>query len=205
MKKIWIVTALILNASLPSWAGDPKLGLLPEGIQIDAGKAGTFVLGYPVLNISDESQKPVMDISTKNKAVAKYESGARMEIEVSGNQVTCRFAEVPEFGRSWQCYMPIPGGFINGGKYALAGKEPVEFPKEKGKDQHLEKGESGGKLALFPPGGGGFTLETVTNWYGMQDNRVNGWGNNFVYSFLYDIKAHPGVREFKITFESAKP
>lgn len=205
MKKTWVVAALILNASLQLWAANPKLELLPEGIKIDAGRAGTFVLGYPVLNISDESQKPVVDISPKNKLAAKYESGARMEIEVSGNEVTCRFSDVPEFGRSWQCFLPIPGNFINGGKYALAGKEPVEFPKEKGTDQHLEKGESGGKLTLLPPGGGGFTLDAVTNWYGLQDNRVNGWGNDFVYSFLYDIKAHPGVREFKIVFESAKP
>lgn len=201
--RIMLVSGLMLS---PLQAGDVKLSLEKNGVEIHAGAAGKFVLQVPTLGAvgNDGFEKAVVDVSGK-KATAKYPGGALLEMELSGDEVVYRFSSIPAHANSWMFLLNIPGSFSEGGKFGLEGKPVQDFPAVAGTKQHIITGHKAEKLILVAPVGDGFALSSTTNWFGMQDNRAKGWGNQFVYSFLYDIRAYPGVTEFKIRVESYKP
>jgi hypothetical protein len=199
-----LVVSVLMLSSLQ--AGDVKLSLEKTGVEINAGSAGKFILQVPTLGAvgNDGFENPVVEVSGK-KATAKYPSGALLEMELAENEISCTFWAIPDHANSWMFVMTIPGKFSDGGKFGLGGKPIEDFPAVAGTSQFLTTGNTAKTFTLLGPGGDGFSINATTNWYGMQDNRAKGWGNQFVYSFLYDIRAYPGVTEFKIQIGRPKP
>jgi hypothetical protein len=146
-------------------------------------------------------EKPAYELSG-GRAVMKYPSGAKMEYETRDGELICRYSDLPETASGLMFQMILPIKLKDGGKYAFGEDALKEFPQEKG-GQFVKTGQRD-KFVLVDASGDGFSLEAITNWYGLQDNRVFGW-QAFAYTFLYDVKAYPGKSELAIKAVLWKP
>ncbi len=165
--------------SPPTAGGSPKAGIKfgADGIEIDAGSAGTFTLDYPVL--LDGSQKPIgkaVDKSLgRDSATLKYESGVQIRLALGENgDVRLKFSEAPSGVKfiEWGLFIPI--SYNQGGKWGAGGKDG-EFPKEKAPQPHLFQGNAD-SLRITNYEGKSLTVKLPPYSYlELNDNREWNW------------------------------
>jgi hypothetical protein len=183
-------------------ADDIPLMVIAEGVGIDAGSVGKFVIEPPNLVLeSGKTEKPVFEAASETEGVAKYPNGAEVRYQVSGREILCQFT-VPADGRALMFQMFVPIKFNQGGKYAFGGGDLKDFPAD-----HTGQfvGTASGKepFSVVDALGDGFTVQFSGNWQAVQDNRKFGW-QTFAYQFLYDLKARAGGDSVVITVEPRK-
>jgi hypothetical protein len=202
MKKNIFLLLLCLTASFPLLAEDITLTLDAKGVLINAGALGSFVLSMPVLVTESPETKevPVFE-SSVNKGIAKYPSGAKLDVEITSNTLVCTYSSLPANAKALKLGMVIPIKFKNGGKYGFNSDPLKEFPTEKGQKPSFEQGSALRKFTLVDPMGSGFSIDAQSNWGQLQDNRFFNNSQSFQYIFIYDLKANPGKNSFTIKID----
>ncbi len=113
-----------------------------EGISIDAGAFGRFVLSYPSLDLGQgEPVKPLEVAVTSNSATVKYPGGASISVDVDADgSIKYRFADAPAALKTFRMAMLIDFGFTEGGKWRMGAGPATAFPKVKPAKPHLFQG-----------------------------------------------------------------
>lgn len=170
----------------------PKLAVEEGGIRIEAGSAGKFLMPVPTLRTSDQDykgEKAVVEANGSNGLIAKYPSGAQLDITLAGDEVSYRYQNVPGGAVGFQFQTRIPINFNAGGKFALGDKPAEAFPETKGA-QIIRDGYAK-KFAVMAPSGDGFTIAMPGEYQQVQDNRVFGW-SVFMHIYTAGVKMpHP--------------
>jgi hypothetical protein len=197
--------ALITGLSLLTAGPVLALDLAPndKGIGIDTASTGSFTLEAPELTTSDGAKEKAVWEPSEKGGIAKYPSGASIEmLVISKEEVAVAFKELPEKGKSIMISMPIPVSFTDGGTVTAGEAETKPLPPEAG-DQHVITGTVMNEFKLADSTGAGISIESPTNWYTVQDNRI--WNDNkFVFQMLYDMAAQAGKSEFTIIIKDLK-
>lgn len=197
MIRYLMFTSLILIAPLLR-AGEVKLSLNKKGVEIDAGKGAVFTLQAPLLAYpGDKTVKP----ESYKDGEARYPGGTIFRYEIKDDEVRCSYEKLPDDGHSFKFLMEVPMSFLKGGTYTL-GKDTQEVPDNITTEQFLMTGQAE-DFSFANKDGRGLKVEVVSNWYGLQDNRV--WNTeSFSYQFLIDTKAVSG-KDFPIKFKAVSP
>ena len=195
------VASSILCLLLAASARAAELRFGQDGIELDAGSIGKFILDYPLL--LDAARKTVHKIQEKNvagkSAALKYEGGAQLDLAMGdGGKVLLKMAHMPPDVKVIQLDMHIPIAFNEGGKWKIGDKEG-EFPKEKPAKPHLYQGNA--------------TLLKITNYEGksvlvgvpeysfleLTDNREWNWA---IFHFKSVTPVDPGRTELTVTLNT---
>ncbi len=136
-----LLAIFTLPAALPAAV---ELQFTNDGLQIQAGSIGSYVLDYPALQ--DGKQKIVHAILQKNAkgktATVTYEGGAQVDLAIAeGGKVTAQWSNVPADVESVELALQIPIGFNQGGKWEL-GEKKADFPVQKPASPHLFQGNA---------------------------------------------------------------
>ncbi|HSI63325.1 MAG TPA: beta-galactosidase, partial [Candidatus Saccharimonadia bacterium] len=154
-----------------------NLSFVHDGLEVDAGSLGKFVLEYPAF--SDAQQKPVHKLVERKaagkSATIKYEDGAQVEMALGqGGQVTMSMSGIPADVKHFEFQMQIPIAYNQGGSWKFADKSG-DFPKAKPASPHLFQGHA---PALNITNYEGKTLTVATpefSFLQLADNREWNW------------------------------
>lgn len=164
-----------------------------DGVEVDAGSIGKFVLEYPQL--LDANQKPVHKLVersvTQKSATLKYEGGTQLVLTVEkGGKIAAKFLQQPPEVKYVSMEMQIPIGFNQGGSWKI-GDKTGDFPVTKPANPHLYQNNApvlkitnyeGKSLALKTPD---FSFLQLT------DNREWNW-SIFHFKSTTPLEANPG-------------
>jgi len=163
--------------ALPHYAVFAGVKLADEGLAIDAGPLGAYVLTYPVL--CDSAQKSVhkrIQVTLAGAmATVRYADGASLVVNVGGTgQVSLEFTGVPSDVKYYVMEMHIDMAFSRGGAWKI-GESEGKFPREKPAKPHLYQGNAAG-LRITNAQGQSLVLQ-VPEWSYQQltDNREWNW------------------------------
>ncbi|MBN2291581.1 MAG: hypothetical protein JXM70_04095, partial [Pirellulales bacterium] len=160
-----------------------KVSLTGKGVAINAGSAGTFTLGYPIIEGLDP-KKPTSTVNhSPTHTSLTYADGVSAEFKlVDGHQLKIDFAGLNGKAQKMRMEMHIPFTMAAGGKYAIGRDEMKDFPSEKPAKPFLFQG-SAEMLSLKHPTGPGLTVSIPKySFMQLQDNREWNW-NVFVMWF----------------------
>lgn len=153
------------------------LTFVHDGLEVDAGSLGKFVLEYPVL--SDAQQQPVHKLVERKaagtSATLKYEDGAQVQMSIGqGGQVTMTMSGIPTDVKHFDFQMQIPIAYNQGGSWKM-GDKSGEFPKTKPATPHLFQGHAP-SLNITNYEGKTLTLGTPEfSFLQLTDNREWNW------------------------------
>jgi hypothetical protein len=121
-----------------------NLNFVHDGLEVDAGSLGKFILEYPVF--SDAQQQPLHKLVERKaagkSATIKYEDGAQVEMSVGqGGQVTITMSSIPADVKNFDLQMQIPIAYNQGGSWKM-GDKTGDFPKTKPASPHLFQGHA---------------------------------------------------------------
>jgi len=196
MKALSVLLSFLLFLT-PAFAVDLKPGL--DGIEIDAGSIGRFVLAYPQFIGADE--KPAHQLIEKavagNTATLKYDGGVQLDIAVNpGGAVTMKFAQPPAKVKTVTVEMQIPIAFNQGGRWNIA-DQTAAFPVQKPAAPHLYSG-NGNTFQLFNFEGRGLVIGVPEfTFQQLSDNREWNWAI-FNWKTFIPLNAHLGGLNFSI-------
>lgn len=136
------IGSLLASVAHSASALDLRLG--QEGIEVDAGSIGKFVMDYP--SFIDGSQKPVHKLIEKTPtgktAALRYEGGGEVNLVLgTDGKVTATFKNMPADAQTVELALQIPIGFNQGGKWKIGDKEAA-FPVQKPASPHLFQGNT---------------------------------------------------------------
>lgn len=136
----WILAACAVFCASPGNAATLKAG--SDGIRIDAGTFGNFVLTYPVLDVGQADMlKPSDSTVTPDGANLKYPGGTRLAITVrSDGEITYTFGDPAPNLKSCRIGMLIDFGFSEGGTWKMGENKSTAFPQQKPAKPHLYQG-----------------------------------------------------------------
>lgn len=197
-----MVSFFLLIAGSAIAAETVKLSASPGGITIDAGVAGTFTLEAPRLMLKPDdynAPKPAVTVRDASTAVVRYASGGELTMRIVGSRITYSYSGIPAEAHALRVMMLIPIRFGQGGQVGLDKRALVSFPATKEKNFLLQ--ESGAKLRVVDPSGGGFSLTMPSGFHEVADNRFYNWPT-FAYIYTFGFKEHPGQNTFDILVES---
>jgi len=167
----WFGCSLLLQAATPG------LRLVNEGIEIEAGSVGKFVMDFPKL--FDESQQKESKLIerqiTQDKAELSYEGGSVLELaKTADGKVSVSYKKLAPEVKNLILEMQIPIAFNQGGQWKI-GDQTAEFPVQKPDSPHLYQGNAdalqitnfeGRSLLLTPP---------AYSFQQLSDNREWNW------------------------------
>jgi len=169
---------LIACAPIHPAAAAVGLKLGQDGIEIDAGSIGKFVMDYP--SFLDGGSKAVHKIIEKTPAgktaTLRYEAGGQIDMALGADgQVEVKFISVPADAKSVELAIQVPIGFNQGGRWKV-GDQTAAFPTQKPASPHLF---SGNAMLTEITNYEGKTLELKVPQYGsfiqITDNREWQW------------------------------
>ncbi|MGN0843926.1 MAG: sugar-binding protein [Kiritimatiellia bacterium] len=162
------------------------VSLAANGLHLDAGNMGEFVLAHPQLNLegAENHSKPIETRVESAEVRLFYKNGGLLvaRLDRVNKRVVYRFEKKPDGLRGWRQEMFIPFHFNQGGSWRV-GSASAPFPAAKGKAK-LFQGH-GNKFSLIDPNHSGLVLSFSGNPYiEIQDNREWNW-NIFWSSFTF--------------------
>jgi hypothetical protein len=191
-----MLAVLLVSITLAAPARAATLTATKEGIGIDAGAFGRFVLSYPVLDIGQsEPIKPLEATVEGNRVTLKYVGDVRVAVEIGADgAVTYRFANAPPTLKTYRMAMLIDFGFTEGGTWRMGGAKAVAFPKVKPAKPHLYQGNEN-RFALTNFEGKSLNFEIPPYSYEeLTDNREWNWKIfNWMFIAPYDRNDPQGV------------
>lgn len=174
-----------------------ELTLSAEGVVINAGAIGQFVVPAPSLETSDKQElKPSLTLSSESDALATYANGFVVKIAINAAEKTIRysFAQPPANASSLKLTTLLPINLNQGGTFTL-GKTSGTFPQTKS-GQFLAHGEAD-RFDLVHPLGEGLRFSTPGAYQQLQDNRTWDW-NVFAWIYRHDLKRYAGKTAFTL-------
>ena len=115
-----------------------------DGVRVDAGPMGAFVLQYPILvtDSEQEAHKIIGKETAGKTATIKYEGGSTLVVDASHDgQITYAFAQVPADVKKWKVTTMIDFSFAQGGKWKFGDGAETPFPLVKPNKPHLFQGK----------------------------------------------------------------
>ena len=183
-----------------------QLSLTEAGVVIDTGTE-KFTLPIPsLIKSAGGSVAGTITMGKDDKSlVEKFTNDVQLTValESDGKTITYEYTEPPADVRGLGINMDIPIEYANGGKYGLGSGELKDFPAQKGKDEVVDKGDSG-MFRLQSPSGTGFGLKMASGWNKLQDDR-NFNGSKFEEQYLYLFATYHGQTYFTITVGDLDP
>jgi hypothetical protein len=193
-------------ATAPAPAPGPKLALTAAGVEIDTGTE-KFTLPIPGLqkNSGGNVAGTVTMAADGKSLVDKFANGMQltMALEPDGKTVTYEYTAPTNDVRGLAMNLDIPIEYGNGGKYALGQGDMKPFPAQKGKDEVVDKGDSG-MFRLQSASGSGFGMKMPSGWNKLQDDRQFN-GSKFEEQYLYLFATYNGQTFFAISFGDTDP
>ena len=186
-------TSLLVRLAVPAWlvlgaaaAPAAQFGLAEDGVSIDAGSMGRFVLTWPQL-IAERDDQPLKPFEKRidgPKASLKYAGGAEMEVAVSGaGRIDLAFKSRPASVQKLRMEMLIDFNFADGGTWKIDDGAATPFPPQKPAKPFLFQGNAD-RLQIADAGGA--TLAFAIPPYSfqqLQDNREWNW-KTFAWMFI---------------------
>ncbi len=175
-----------------------QLRLSADGIEVEAGSLGKFILAYPLL--LDSAQQPGRKLLGKNPsartATLSYEGGAQIDVALGeAGKVTLRISHLPADVKNMGWEMQIPIAFNQGGKWKI-GSQEGDFPKEKPAQPHLFQGHAPG-LRITNYEGKSLTVQVPENTFQqLSDNREWNWS---IFHWRGFTPLDPSRNEFELT------
>ncbi|MGD0088690.1 MAG: sugar-binding protein [Planctomycetota bacterium] len=176
-----------------------------DGVHIEGGSLGNFVLSYPVLI----SEKPNQELKPVEKNVAgahatlKYDRGAQVEVSIADNgEITLGFKGLPANIQKFKAEMLLPFDLAQGGKWRVDGKEQP-FPAQKPPKPHLYQGQ--GKTFQVVNLENRCLSLTVPDWsfLEVQDNREWNW-KVFFFRLTAPLTADRQPARLRVTLGAAE-
>ena len=161
-----------------------------KGLSIGAGTMGNFTLEYPVLSGDDnKTHKPIEVRPSGNQSTVKYDGGMLLKLSFDKGQLAMTFSNIPGSIKKFRMDMQLGFGWVNGGKYKVAGQDEKPFPAEKPDKPHLFQGNA---TSITLTNHEGKTLQFGLPDYSylqLQDNREWGWK---MFHMMFMIPYNPG-------------
>jgi hypothetical protein len=180
-----VTLAGITSVGVAAAVEPPQVTIKPtdEGLAIDAGSMGQFVLSYPAIYQKGEhayeeakTYKLIEKQPAGNTALLKYVGGAEAKVEVHANQtVLISFSALPSDVEQFRMGMHIDVGYGQGGRFKIGQTTEQPFPQEKPAKPHLYQGNND---TLVLKNAEGKTLAFHLPQYSFQqltDNREWNW------------------------------
>lgn len=178
-----------------------ELKLVQEGLEVNAGSIGKFIMDYPAF--LDGASKPVHKLIEKTPAgktaTLRYEGGGRVDIALgAAGEVTVKFDAIPAEAKTVELAIQIPIGFNQGGKWRMADKEAA-FPVQKPASPHLFQGNTSlAQITNYE----GKTLEVKVPDFAflqLSDNREWQWS---IFHWKAFVPLEPNKGNFAISFRT---
>lgn len=169
-----------------------------DGILVDAGELGTFIIAPPTLETDNGRElRAVVSLDSNGGMQSTFENGMSVDamFSESGDRVTWRIANTSRDAVVLKFTTLLPINWNQGSRFIL-GSEEGEFPMQFG-PQMLAHGESE-HLEIIHPLGIGISITTPGAYQQIQDNRAWNW-NTFAWIFRYELRRHPGETEFSFS------
>ena len=183
----------------------PQVTIKPteDGLAIDAGSMGRFVLSYPAIyqkgehNYEDaKAYKLVEKQPAGNAALLKYAGGAQAKVEVQANQtVLVSFSALPSDVQQFRMGMHIDVSYGQGGRFKIGQATEQPFPQEKPAKPHLYQGNDD---TLVLKNSEGKTLTFLVPQYSFQqltDNREWNWN---IFEWWFAVPYDPGQETYQL-------
>lgn len=169
-----------------------------DGLAVDAGSMGSFVLSYPELLAEgkDTGLKPIEKHPAGSRATLKYDGGAQLDVDIHpGSTIDMNFRGVPAAMKHFRMDMLIDFNYSNGGTWSMGQDAPKPFPTEKPAKPHLYQG-NGNVFTLRNFEGKSLTF-TVPQWSYLQltDNREWNWK---IFNFMFIAPFIAGTNSYQI-------
>jgi hypothetical protein len=157
-----------------------------DGVHIEGGSLGNFVLSYPVL-VGGSELKPVETNAAGKSATLKYAGGAQVSLSIADSgDVALTFKDLPAAVQKFKMEMLIPFDFAQGGKWRVDGKEEA-FPAQKPPKPQMFQG-TGANFQIVNLENRSLSI-TVPDWsfHQVQDNREWNW-KTFHWMFIAPLQ-----------------
>ncbi|MCY3020233.1 MAG: hypothetical protein NTW87_14540 [Planctomycetota bacterium] len=176
-----------------------------DGVHIEGGSLGNFVLSYPVL-ISEkpnEELKPVEKNVAGPRAVLKYDGGALVEVSIADSgEITLAFKGLPASIQKFKAEMLLPFDLAQGGTWRIDGKEQP-FPAQKPPKPHLYQGQ-GKTFQVVNLENRSLSINVPDYSYlQVQDNREWNW-KTFHFMFVAPLTADRQAARLRVTVGAAE-
>lgn len=196
---VLLATVVLVSSNVQS----ATVSTADDGVRIEGGSLGVFVLSYPVL-IGDKNQelKPVEKNVASPKATLKYANGAHVTLTIAGDgKLTLDFSNLPADTQKFKMDTVIGFDFSHGGKWIVDGKEQP-FPEEKPAKPHLFQG-NGKNVQIVSAENRNLSI-TVPEFSFMQlsDNREWNW-KTFGWSVFVPVQGNAPSVQFQIVVGTA--
>lgn len=198
---VWLAFSL-----LSSQATAATVQAVEEGIKVDAGSFGAFVISYPEL--IGANQKPAQVLIEKKpagkSATVKYADGAVVEISIDdAGDIIYRLRGRDDKVKQFKTMAILPYATLNGGSFSINGGPAQPFPLDKPAKPHLFQGNKQ-MLELTAQDGTTLTLGAPREYSYLQltDNREWGWQ---AYAWMTLTPIDRGNPVFVITTSGRKP
>ena len=183
----------------------PKVTIKPadDGLAIDAGSMGRFVLSYPAIyqkgehNYEDaKAYKLIEKQPAGNAALLKYAGGAQAKVEVQANRtVLVSFSAMPSDVQQFRMGMHIDINYGQGGRFKIGQGADQPFPQEKPAKPHLYQGNDD-TLVLKHSEGQILTLRVPQYSYQqLTDNREWNWN---IFDWWFAVPYDPAQENYQV-------
>ncbi|HLX61390.1 MAG TPA: hypothetical protein VKX17_08930 [Planctomycetota bacterium] len=167
-----------------------------DGLRIDGGSLGHFVLSYPVL-IGNKEHKPIETSAAQSHATLKYDGGSQVEIIIGENGgIALSFKSLTADVQKFKMAMLIDFHFAQGGKWSVDGKGGI-FPPEKPAKPHLFQGNGKGFQILDVENRALTMTVPETSYLQLSDNREWNW-KIFGWMFITTLGGDRSAAELKV-------
>ena len=168
-----------------------------DGLHIEGGSLGRFVLSYPVL-LGDKELKPIETTVANPRATLTYDGGARVTVSVADNgEIALSFKDLPAGAQKFKMEMLLPFDLAQGGRWRVDGKEQP-FPAQKPATPHLYQG-TGKELQVINLENRRLSVTVPDGSYQqVQDNREWNW-KTFHWMFIAPLQGDRSGARLRVT------
>lgn len=180
-------------------AGAATISTNDQGVSIDCGALGTFILQYPSLigPSGNEDHKIISKEPAGTKVIVEYEGGAIVRIEAGQDgQIAYHFEQMPSDVRKWSIVTMVDFSFAQGGKWKIGDSPETAFPVDKPARPHLYQG-SATSLRLNDAQGESVTFHIPDYSYEeLNDNRAWNWA---IFAWVIHTPYNPDVKTYNVS------
>ena len=200
-----VAFAGITSVGLAAAVEPSKVTVKPtdDGLVIDAGSMGQFVLSYPAIykkgehNYEDAKTYQLVEKQPAgDTALLKYAGGAQARVEVQANQtVLVSFSAMPGDVQQFRMDMHSDISYGQGGRFKIGQATEQPFPPEKPAKPHLYQGNDD---TLVLKNAEGRTLTFAVPQYSFQqltDNREWNWN---IFQWWFAVPYDPGQVNYQV-------
>jgi hypothetical protein len=168
-----------------------------DGIHIEGGSLGRFVLSYPVL-LGDTERKPIETTVATPRATLTYDGGAQVTVSVADNgEIALSFRNLPAGVQKLKMEMLLPFDLAQGGTWRVDGKGQP-FPAQKPATPHLYQG-AGRELQVINRENRRLSVTVPDGSYQqVQDNREWSW-KTFHWMFIAPLQGDRSGARLRVT------